>query len=310
MFKDKDELADIETSFDRFRLELCCRPDNLHTQSGMGGNIRQLFYLLKMDVLLESDHSYVQKTIEKYKDTDSLTTELRKARDENHLTPEFIVRNNKLYLKFGTTSDKITVKDLRLLFDAFFINNKIDLPEITQEQIIDIEYMQQFKGVSINLDAFIRCIEECNKLKSCLEVNKPIKDSIKSKLSLDKRCFILNFLKNYNLTFYINSEKQYDIVLKLFDNDRDCLKQFKDDETYSKVLQLLDNNITYHKQYEDMCHSYEVMCNSLIGYREKECLTIINMMPSFISIVPCRTIIGIQNLVYYNLDDYLTNLSK
>jgi len=309
MLLDKDELADITTSFERLKLELTFRSDNHYTQSGMGGNISQFFHLLKMDVVLESDHSYIQKTINKYKDTDSNSVELRKVHDKNHLMPEFIVSNNKLYLKYYKVDDKITVKDLRLLLDDFFIKNKIDFPEITQDQIIDIDYMQQFKGISLNMDSFIRCIEECNKLKSFLEFNKPVKDAIMKKLLLDKKAFILNFIKNYNLTFYINSEKQYNFVLKMFDQDQDYLRQFKDDEIYSKVFQLINNNSVYIKQYKAMCHSYDVMCDSLLGYREKESLTIINSMPSFISILPCRTIIGLEYAIDYTLDEYI-NLLK
>jgi len=305
MFEDKDEPDHIETIFDIFKIELGCRSTNTSTQSKMGGNISQLFYLLQKDVTIESDHSYVRKTIEKHKDTDSLTEELRKARDENHITPEFILKDNKLYLRYGKSEDKVTVKELRTILDVFFVQNDIELLIITEAQIVDIDYMKQFQGTSLNLDTFIKCVEECNKLKDYINFIGPIKESLKTKEKFDKKSFLLSFIKRYNLQHYINSEKQYDIVLKMLDKDTDFIKQFKDEESYNQVLKLLDNNPVYLKQYNDITASYDAIYSSLLGYREKECLTIINMMPKFISVAPCRLIIGLLNVINYNLDEYL-----
>lgn len=280
-------------AFLKFREELACRKDVKYTASRLGGNVNQYFLLLSPGIKCKEifykkilgndlDNTYLLET----EDLENIVNKYK----ENPTPPNFYLDNGKIIFEYDILS-KTTVLELRNLFDKFITDFNIELPNITEEQIISLDYMLRFKDKSLSLNIYLKCLDACHCLNRLLNdessmnyFKKSLKDFNSNYLS-EKKHLILSFAKKCGFL---------EVELKdSFSNSKHYMSIFKKDDVFKNEL-------------NELFIRYELNKNTFINsfFDIKNC-KLLSIVPKYISLFPIRKVIGIERLVEYHLDDYL-----
>lgn len=280
--KDKQDKQDkkyhVSTALKILKEELATREDNTNVGSGLGGNLRQYFWLLINGIDLKEDTSLLDQKIDALK----LREDIKKDPSLTSANgPEFRIIDNRLYLVYNELRKSTSILELRQKLDKFIEDNSIQLPDITYEQITDIDYMDQYRGKSIQLDIFRKCLAYSYKLIKLLRDSDSLRAGIEAKCAEEKTALAIDFAKEYDLSF---------------ENDKDR----------ALVISMIAGHKAYCPRLNDINTRRDQMISNCMGYAEKKYLDFLNSAPMFLSIPPIRRIIQINNIVKYNLGDYLT----
>jgi hypothetical protein len=108
-----------------------------------------------------------------------------------------------------------------------------------------------------------------------------LRAGIEAKCAEEKTALAIDFAKEYDLSF---------------ENDKDR----------ALVISMIAGHKAYCPRLNDINTRRDQMISNCMGYAEKKYLDFLNSAPMFLSIPPIRRIIQINNIVKYNLGDYLT----
>jgi len=282
-----------------FREELACSENNMkYSSSGLGGNLKQYFLLLSSGI--KCKEIFYKKIKENYPDeicfmkNEDLENILINNK-KNQISPHFYLDNGNIIFEYDILS-KITVLELRNLFDKFIVDSNIELPNISEKQIISSDYMLKFKGKSLSLDMYLKCLDACYFLNKLLN-DKNLEKSLEKSLE-DLEISFKDFKRNYL------SEEKY-LVLSYA---KECgLSEIELEDSYSIFLSIFKRDKVFKNKLDELSLSYESSKDTILNsfFDQFKYAKLLSIIPKYISIIPLRLIIGYKNLCGSHFGDYV-----
>lgn len=250
----------VEKAWGLLKSDFASRTDNIHNNSGVGGDLKKFLFVLFTNVVL--------------------------VESKNMAPLRFVFDDLGVKLIYYPYHD-ISVKDLRNHFDHFYndaLENQKEKfpPDITKEQVIDYEYMKQFKGKSFHIDTYLVALKSLKRLSDLLDESVPLREGLLKKSVQEKRALIEDFARDNDV--YVDTENNYE-----------------------ELIRIIDKHPVYATKLKDINDRYNANIKSMLGYEEKTILMFLGSLPLYLSVIPFRNVIGIDRLVKYDLDEFLTN---
>jgi len=178
--------------------------------------------------------------------------------------------------------EKTNVSNLRIKFNQFITENNIPLKDISEQQFINLDYMNQFRGKSFKVDCLLNCIEYTYNLKKLLIQSLPLKKEINTTFINEKNSLLIAFANEHNLTLPLENRKVYYESIAVLERHKD----------WSDKLKEIDNR---QKAIQDSC------INASIA----KFTNFLNSMPKYMTHIPIRLILGIEFILAHSLDEIL-----
>jgi hypothetical protein len=256
---------------------LTSRKDNSYLFSGIGGDNSLYFWLIKnrMKIVMVDDFA-VDEVID-------ANTVLGHYKDKEELSsPTFAYENSKYVLKYDKHCANISVLGLRNKLNEFITSNNIVVDQVSDQQLVNLDYLNQFKGTTLEVDSFMCCVNICHLINQKLVNLELLFDQLTKAINDDKNAIIKDFTSRFT---FIDS-----------------------DEDHQSLMQMINSNKEFEPHMCDIDHRLTNITQNIFGYEMKKYFDVLNSMPQHTIIIPMRLIIGIQYLVKFSIDTYLTNV--
>lgn len=262
MLKEKlDKEYDVIRAWNLLREDFASREDNVNTNSGAGGDLNKFLFVLFNNIKL--------------------------VKTKNNIKPKFVMDDSGVQLKYYPYSTKLTVKDLRDQFDIFYnsliedVTSKTNIPSsITKDDVVNYEYMSQFKGRSFYIDTFLQALNKTERLAVLLNDTVALRKTLAKRFLGERKVLISHFARDNDL--YVNLE-----------------------EDYSELIEIIERYDVYAAKLKDIRDREEAAINAVFGYEERTIVKFLGSVPVFLIVIPFRHFVGIDKMIQYNLDDYL-----
>lgn len=182
-----------------------------------------------------------------------------------------------------------------------FINSHPDKISITPAQLANISFLRDQKNQTLEIQLLIRALEEAYSLVSYLDPKAELKKQISETFDREYKGIEALFLKEMNLPLS---------YFKDMEDLEDKSEQYDD-----PMRSILDKHPVWGVRLSVISKRHTEMENQLLSKEDTDRLEIIGSMPSYIAVVAMRSVVQIERLVNFNLDEhercgFLTTINK
>ena len=191
----------------------------------------------------------------------------------------FIMRDN--YIELYSSGNNDSLSELRraanIFWESLAQKNKIEI-----ENISNLDWLNSKNILTLNYQQLIRSMTLCHELKILLNEVKPIFELTYEYFSTEEDKIVSLYLKEVLNNFVPSSEQEDELIV---------ISCEKHPVFGMKLKDISDRKYSIRK--------------SLISHRMKEILQTLESIPKFAVLLGLRTIIHIDDIINYDLDDYL-----
>lgn len=252
-------------------------------------NIGKLQFLINSDIVIKKVDHCLDYPIFCY-------VEVSKGLENNNLidSKEILdgVKNNEtvVELQLQHNGRQVSPFDLSVQFDLFLTKNYIKIYEVSPDEFIDYNYINQFN--SFNMNCYKSILGMLREIRKELEDVEPVANKLSDQFDKEVDQLIDIFIK-----------EQSGFVMEHFLNYEAMLARKKD-----KVLDLLRSHCKYTKMYYDISNRKEQSIKNLVSFRVKDLLKNLSSYDRYLYVFPMGRIITLNYIVMFSLDEIMDQL--
>lgn len=262
----------LEEVYNMLLADLAIRETNNSVGSGMGGNPTQLFFLITKGIELKHINGDVA--------------------DMHFSDNKFVVRIPQNLL----ISEKVDLLPLRNRLNLF-VNTVIlhDSEKVSFEQLTNLSFLTDQPIKNRNILLLIKAMGLTNSLQVRLNDKMPTYHAAGKLFSTEEKAIEISFLEEMGLP-----------PTSLDQPDRGATEQQRAE--LDQLCNLLKSHPVWGAKLEATGTRHQNVINLLISDDDKATLKLVSGFPDWIRLCALRRSIGIEQLLNFNLDDYLTKV--
>jgi len=277
----EEKELDIIDAFNILAIEL-----GSNNISRISQNIGKLEFLINSDILIKKTNHYDEKPVFCY-------VEMPKGLENNNIinAKEIIegLKNNEtvVELQLQHNGQKVSPLDLNVQLDFFLIKNKIKINEVSPDDFIDSNYINQFN--SFNMNCYKSILGMLREIRRELESVEPVGNKLLDNFDRERDQLVDLFIK-----------EQSGFVMEHFLNYEAMLARKKD-----KVIDLLRSHSRYSKMLSDIYNRREQSVKNLVSFRVKELIKNFSSYDRYLYVFPLGRIVTLKYIVMFSLDEIM-----
>lgn len=257
--------------FKTLKTELAIKNNNEYVGSGLGGNISELFFLFTHKVNIGKSPDY-----------------------KIHFN---IVKDNIVCL----VPHKPNLKDARKELTNF-INNHLDKVNVIEQQLLNISFLKDLEGSTLDIKLLIHAIEVADILVNYLDSKIELKKHIDNLFSKEHAALESSFLKEINLPISYLEDLRKDSH-KTYDINAYSGVTTASEETDNPISDMFYSHPIWGVKDKAVSKRHSEMNERLLSQEDLDKLNFIGTLPSYITLFVVRTKLGMERIVTLSLDE-------